>query len=100
MTQVGNGEQLIAALKHAAAEADDRLSVYNLYSLMVGFARRNEKRPAYISFAINDDAVKNIKGDEKLRDLYLVVRIPRDVVDAMTGEPQTAPAEEKEPVEV
>lgn len=43
-------------------------------------ARRNEKRPAYVTHLVPDDWVVNIKGDSRLRDSYVSFRIPKELV--------------------
>lgn len=46
--------------------------------LLVGAARKNDKRPARFDMSVPDDWVKNAAGDEELRDVYLVCRVPRE----------------------
>jgi len=46
-------------------------------------ARQNPKRPAYMSFFVPDDWSLNISGNEKLADTYLVLRIPRELLDKL-----------------
>lgn len=96
MSQAGDGQHLLEKLGFSVNAHAERLSVYNILGLFQGYARKNDKRPAYVSFSVNDDVVKNMKGDPKLTDLYLMVRIPRDIIDSMTGEVQTAPKPEGE----
>jgi hypothetical protein len=65
------------ALQHYA----DRLSVFPVDGLLMDAARKNDKRPAYLKVATVDSIVRNLTGNEKLRDVVLILRIPREVVD-------------------
>jgi len=47
-------------------------------------ARQNDKRPAYIKFAVPDDHALNISGEAKLSDWYFAIRVPREFVDRVT----------------
>lgn len=57
-----------------------RADVENLpvISLMSGAARKNDKRPARLDMHVPDEWVKNIAGDEALRDVYVITRVPRE----------------------
>lgn len=50
-------------------------------ALIMDIGRANDKRPAYAKIAVPDDWIKNIKGDEKLRDIYVMSRIDRSVLN-------------------
>lgn len=47
---------------------------------VVGLARKNEKRPGYVQTFVPDGWVRNIKGDARLLDTYLSIRIPKEVM--------------------
>ena len=49
-----------------------------LAPLVVEAARKNDKRQAYMKFAVDDGWVKNLTGVKDFVDVYLVVRIPRE----------------------
>ena len=42
-------------------------------------AKPQNMEPAVLALAVHDDVVKNVRGNEKLRDEYFLVRIPREV---------------------
>lgn len=60
-----------------------------------GSEQTNE--PGSLKLMVPDGVVKNIRGDERLRDLLVLVRIPRDVHDELVKED---PLTDEEPVEV
>ena len=41
-------------------------------------ARKNDKRPAYLSFHVPDEWALNIAGDEHLRDVYVCFKVTRE----------------------
>lgn len=65
---------------YALANWPQLLQVTVLGDLVTEAARGNDKRPAYMKLAVPDEMVKNLRGDEKQRDLVLVIRIPNEVV--------------------
>jgi hypothetical protein len=44
-------------------------------------ARQNPKRPAYVTLAVPDEVVKSLKGSRDDRDLVLLVRVPKEVLE-------------------
>lgn len=72
---------LAAVTKHLK-----KLQLYHANHLITDMARKNDKRPAYIQMGVLDDVVKNIGGDPKLLDEYILVRIPADVRDSEIAE--------------
>lgn len=46
--------------------------------LIIDTARKNDKHPAYMVWAVNDAHVMNITGAPELRDLYFYVKVPRE----------------------
>lgn len=46
-------------------------------------ARENDKRPAFITLYVPDDWVKNAIGMERFRDLFIVTRVPIELVERM-----------------
>ena len=64
-------------LEHAPNE----LEHLPLLMLIREMARQNDRRPAKIELHAPDDWVLNIGGDEKLRDVYLLTRVPREQYD-------------------
>lgn len=49
-------------------------------------ARQNLKRPAYLSFFVPDEWSRNISGNPKLTDTYLVLKIPRELLDELDSD--------------
>jgi hypothetical protein len=72
---------LYQVLDFAREKYPERLSMFSLEGLLLDTARQNDKRPAWVKMATVDNVVKNLVGNPKLRDVYILVRIPRDVVD-------------------
>lgn len=83
-------DTLLKLLLTAIRDHVERLSVFQIGGLLMDAARQNDKRPAYIKVATLDSVVMNLKGSDNLRDEYLFVRIPREVVD-WVKQPATAP---------
>ena len=71
---------LVAALQ----SSQDGMEVY-LANNIIGAARQNEKRPAYLQWSVDDSAVVNVTGDPDCQDWYFMLRIPRDLVNELTG---------------
>lgn len=69
------------AFDFALARYPERLEVSNLEDMLLGSARRSATQPARVELGLSDEAVKNLRGEPERRDLYLVVRIPREVVE-------------------
>ena len=44
-------------------------------------ARQNARRPAYVTLAVPDEVVKSLKGSRESRDLLLLVRVPKEVLE-------------------
>lgn len=85
---IENRFDLRQLLTRAMAQHSGRLSLFSIEGLLMDAARQNEKRPAYIKIATTDSVVKNLYGDPRFLDSYLMVRIPRDVVDEL-NEPKS-----------
>jgi hypothetical protein len=74
----------LRALTFALEKYPERVEMLPLEELVLESARQNDKRPAYVKLAVPDDMVKALKGprgpaDE--RDLVLLVRLPRQVLE-------------------
>ena len=56
--------------------------------ILADAARGSEQsgEPGHLKLFVPDGLVKNIKGDERLRDLVVLVRIPREVYDELAKE--------------
>ena len=71
---------LVAALQ----SSHDGMEVY-LANNIIGAARQNEKRPAYLQWSVDDSAVVNVTGEPDRQDWFFMLRIPRDLVNELTG---------------
>lgn len=56
------------------------LMLFNGWTSELGTARQNDKRPAYMKVSVPDEWVKNFRGDDKLQDLYIAIRVPAERV--------------------
>ncbi len=72
---------LIAALQ----SPHDGMEVY-LANNIIGAARQNEKRPAYLQWSVDDAAVVNVTGEPERQDWFFLLRIPREVANELTGQ--------------
>jgi hypothetical protein len=69
------------ALTWALEKYPERVELMSMQELVLESARQNPKRPAYVKLAVPDDLVKSLKGAPRDdRDLVLVVRVPREVL--------------------
>lgn len=59
-----------------------------------GSEQANE--PGFLKIMVPDGVVKNIRGDERLRDLLVLVRIPRDVHDELVKNDPLTDLDEEE----
>jgi hypothetical protein len=75
-------EAIADLLFHAVNNHPNTVNALHLQSVLMGAARKNDKRPAKLEIAVPDSLVKNINGKDNLQDVYLLVRVPREVADA------------------
>jgi hypothetical protein len=68
-------------LKWAIKDDEPGYEALSVNNLLTDGARKNDKRAAWMRVHCPDNWVLNIGGDEKLRDVYLLLRVPREVVD-------------------
>lgn len=63
----------------------DKMDAVPLAMLVKEVARGSEQsnEPGKLVLAIPDAMAKNLRGDSRLMDLYLLVRVPRELSDAM-----------------
>lgn len=79
-------EMIAAALTISVRDHIDKLEALSLGQMVPDtdyVTRKNDKRPASVLCYIPDSWSLNIKGNDKLNDLYLMVRIPREIVEEM-----------------
>lgn len=64
-----------AVLARALANAEAPLEIA---PVILEAARKNDKRPAYMKFLVEDRWVMNLGNDNHFTDLYMVVRVPKE----------------------
>ena len=68
-------------LTYALEKYPERVEVVPIEQLVTDSARQNPKRPAYVTLAVPDEIVKGLKGERESRDLVLLVRVPKQVLE-------------------
>ena len=71
----------LKSLGFALEKYPERVETLAVERLVLDSARQNEKRAAYLKLAVPDEVVKTLRGDKDARDLVLIVRVPREIVD-------------------
>ncbi|HEX5760851.1 MAG TPA: hypothetical protein VF121_16800 [Thermoanaerobaculia bacterium] len=71
------------ALGFALEKYPERVEVVPVEQLVTDSARRNDKRPAYLTLAVPDEVVKAVRGRQGEHDLVFLVRVPKEVVERM-----------------
>lgn len=69
------------ALAYALEKYPERVELVPIEQLVTDSARQNAKRPAYVTLAVPDEVVKSLKGNRGDRDLVLLVRVPKEVLE-------------------
>jgi hypothetical protein len=69
------------ALTYALEKYPQRVEVVPIDQLVTDSARQNPKRPAYVTLAVPDEIVKGLKGARDSRDLVLLVRVPKEILE-------------------
>jgi hypothetical protein len=69
------------ALAYALEKYPERVEMVPLEQLVTESARQNPKRPAYVKLDVPDEMVKSLRGREETKDLVLLVRVPREVLE-------------------
>lgn len=69
------------ALAYALEKYPERVEMVPIERIVTDSARQNAKRPAYVTLAVPDEVVKSIKGNRDDRDLVLLVRVPKEVLE-------------------
>ncbi|HSR91808.1 MAG TPA: hypothetical protein VLK88_10925 [Gemmatimonadales bacterium] len=71
----------LKALSYALEKYPQRVEMVYVEELVTDSARQNAKRPAYITLSVPDEVVKSLKGRREERDLLLLVRVPKEVLE-------------------
>jgi hypothetical protein len=69
------------ALAYALEKYPERVEMVPIEQLVTDSARQNAKRPAYVTLAVPDEVVKSLKGNRDDRDLVLLVRVPKEILE-------------------
>jgi hypothetical protein len=69
------------ALSYALEKYPERVELVPIEQLVTDSARQNPKRPAYVTLAVPDEVVKSLKGGRDDRDLVLLVRVPKEILE-------------------
>jgi hypothetical protein len=69
------------ALSYALEKYPERVEMVPIEELVTDSARQNPKRPAYVTLAVPDEVVKSLKGSREHRDLVLLVRVPKEILE-------------------
>ena len=73
----------LKALSYALGKYPERVEMVPIEQIVTDSARQNPKRPAYVTLAVPDEIVKNLKGGrgDQERDLVLLVRVPKEILE-------------------
>lgn len=69
------------ALSYALEKYPERVEMVPIEEIVTDSARQNPKRPAYVTLAVPDEIVKSLKGGREDRDLLLLVRVPKEILE-------------------
>jgi hypothetical protein len=69
------------ALAYALEKYPERVEMVPIEQIVTDSARQNPKRPAYVTIAVPDEVVKSLKGSRDDRDLVLLVRVPKEILE-------------------
>ena len=69
------------ALSYALEKYPERVEMVPIEQLVTDSARQNPKRPAYVTLSVPDEVVKSLRGGREDRDLVLLVRVPKEVLE-------------------
>jgi hypothetical protein len=69
------------ALAYALEKYPERVEMVPIEQIVTDSARQNPKRPAYVTLAVPDEVVKTLKGNRDDRDLVLLVRVPKEILE-------------------
>ena len=69
------------SLAYALEKYPQQVEVVQMADLVMDSAREKATRPAYVKMAVPDEIVKSLRGSADKRDLLLLVRVPREVLE-------------------
>jgi hypothetical protein len=76
-----SGTDPLQALRYALDKYPQRMEAVPLEQVVAETARANDHRPAWAKVVLPDEIVKGLRGKAPGRDLVLLVRIPREVLE-------------------
>lgn len=68
-------------LAYALKNHENQIESMSQGQCIGSMARQNDKRPANMLLYVPDEWIKNLKGNDVFQDVYLFMRIPREVYD-------------------
>jgi hypothetical protein len=71
----------LQALRYALEKYPQRVELVPLEQVVAETARANDHRPAWAKLVLPDEIVKGLRGGGQARDLVLLVRVPREVLE-------------------
>lgn len=78
-------DKLFGLLRAALSENAQGVTFEPLLPLVAEVRRQNPARDADVRFRCPDEMVVNIRGDVARRDIYMLVRIDRQLADRVTS---------------
>lgn len=76
--------RLVGPLVYALQKHPDKIEGLSLGQMIPNsdyVQRQNDKRPARMELFVPDEWAVNVKGNEKLQDAYIMLRIDRAVIE-------------------
>lgn len=71
-------------LQYALDKCNERVAVAPFVGHLREMARQNDKRSAYVQIWVEDEVVKELKGDpKKASHYYYLIRVEKSVEDTM-----------------
>jgi hypothetical protein len=71
----------LKSLAYALEKYPERVETVPVEDLVIDSARQNAKRPAYVTLSVPDEVVKSLKGRRDDKDLLLLVRVPKEILE-------------------
>lgn len=68
-------------MSYALEKYPERVELVPLEQVVIDSARQNAKRPAYVTLTVPDEVVKSLKGARENKDLILLVRVPKEILE-------------------
>jgi hypothetical protein len=74
-------QNALKSLVYALEKYPERVELVPVEDLVTDSARQNAKRPAYVTLSVPDEVVKSLKGRREDKDLLLLVRVPKEILE-------------------